>query len=212
MLLICIFIYQFSNYRFKLIPGPLQIILELNYKLVLNVIKTQAGPAGIRFLPLFFTLFNYILMFNLLGLLPYAFTATGQLILPITIALSYNLFLFLYGFEIHGPLHMMVYVPKGTPLFVMPLVVIIEIASYILRTFSLAIRLFANLMAGHTLLHILASFIPMMLSTSTPFLAIFPLILVCAVSCLEIGIAFLQAYVFLILCCIYLNNVQHPEH
>jgi F-type H+-transporting ATPase subunit a len=148
---------------------------------------------------------------NLFGLLHLGFTLNGQLIIPVVLAVSFNLFFFLNGFERHGIKFLSVFVPSGVPAFLLPLVVLIEIISYLLRSFSLSVRLFANMMAGHTLLYILSSFV-VALSDISLILALVPTLLVFAVSFLEIGIAFLQAYVFVVLLSIYVTDSLSPQH
>lgn len=163
-------------------------------------------------MPLFFAIFLTILFSNLIGLLPFAFTPTGHLAFTLTLALSCNLAIIIIGFYENGLGFLQLFVPKGGPKFLIPLIVVIEVLSYLLRTLSLSIRLFANMMAGHTLLHILASFITAFLKSGHALIAFFPLLLVIAVIALELGIAFLQAYVFTILLTIYLNDSFHPSH
>jgi ATP synthase subunit 6 len=190
----------------KFIPSYWQSIIESLYIFLLDMIKGQAGKKAIPYFPIIFTLFFFILFSNLLGLLPLGFTVTAQLINTFTIAFSINLALIILGFARHGFGFLSLFVPKEAPAALLPLIVVIEVVSYALRTFSLAIRLFANMMAGHTLLNILSSFVIAFLKTNLWFLFVFPFVLVLAVICLEIGIAFLQAYVFTILVCIYAND------
>jgi len=207
------YIFLIGICKAKLIGNNNQVFLEIIYIFLTSMIKQQAGKEGLNFFTIFFTNFIIVLFSNLVGILPFSFTPTAQLILPVTLATCFNLFFFFYGFELHGLKFLALFVPKGTPIVLLPLIIIIEIVSYSLRTFSLAIRLFANMMAGHTLLHILSSFVFLLLSTDHLNVTfIVPFILVIAVTFLEIGIAFLQAYVFIILACIYLNDSQHPGH
>ena len=201
------FIFLYSGVRkATLIPSRWQSVVELIYQFILGMIKQQVGPAGIRYFPFIFLIFIFILFSNLLGLLPFGFTTTGHIIITFTLALSINLGLVFLGFYRHGLLFLKLFVPQEAPAALLPLIVVIEVVSYLLRTFSLSIRLFANMMAGHTLLNILSSFIIAFANTNFWFFAIMPFVLVFAVVCLEFGIAFLQAYVFTILVCIYLND------
>jgi len=200
-------IFRGSLYNAKLVPTRSQLIVEEYFKFVRSIVKEQAANEGLKFLPLFFTTFTFILFSNFLGLLPLSATITAHLSITAFLALSFNLFFFFYGLSLHGLKFFNLFLPKGSPLILLPIIFIIEIISYSLRTISLSVRLFANMMAGHTLLHILASFI--FVSSS---LWIIPFILVIAVTLLEIGIAFLQAYVFLVLLCIYFNEAVHPVH
>jgi F-type H+-transporting ATPase subunit a len=148
-------IYGTTNAR--LIPTRIQYIVELLYIFVLDIVKQQAGVKGVKYFPLFSTIFILVLTSNIVGLLPYAFTPTSHLAFTFFLALSCNLASVVIGFKEHGLGFLQLFVPKGGPRWLFPLIVVIEVISYLLRTFSLSIRLFANMMAGHTLLHILAS-------------------------------------------------------
>jgi ATP synthase subunit 6 len=199
-------------FRARIVPKRLQTLCESLYLFITDVVKQQAGPRAVKYIPIFFAIFLLILASNLIGLLPFAFTPTAHLAITFTLALSCNLGLIIIGFRKHGFAFLKVFVPKGGPLWLLPLIVVIEFISYLLRTFSLSIRLFANMMAGHTLLHILASFVTGFITAGYLGLAIFPFILVLAVVILELGIACLQAYVFIVLLAIYLNDSLHPSH
>lgn len=202
-------VYSTSDTR--LIPTKPQFLTESLFSFLVDVIKQQCGPKGLPYLPLFFSIFIIVLSSNIIGLFPFAFTPTSHLAFTFFLALSCNIALILIGFYGHGLNFLKLFVPKGGPAWLIPLIVVIEVLSYLLRTFSLSIRLFANMMAGHTLLHILSSFCVAFLNTA-PLFSIFPLILVLAVIGLELGIAFLQAYVFVVLLAIYLNDSLHPSH
>jgi len=166
---------------------------------------------GLRYFPLLFIVFFLILFSNLIGLVPFSFAPTSHIALTFSIALSCNLAFVVIGFKENGLSFLKLFVPKGGPVWLFPVIVIIEFVSYLLRTFSLSIRLFANIMAGHTLLHILSSFVSAFLKSNAE-LAFLPSMLILAVIGLELGVAFLQAYVFVILLCIYLNDSFHPSH
>jgi len=191
-----------------LIPGRWQIIAENFYTFVVDMVKQQAGSKAYAFFPLFITTFFIILMSNLLGLTPFGFTVTGHIIVTFSLALAFNLGFVFLGLYLHKLHFFSLFVPSGVPKVLIPLIVVIEVVSYLIRTFSLSLRLFANMMAGHTLLQILSSFVVAFLSVSglISFLAIVPFALVFAVTLLEVGIAFLQAYVFTILLAIYAND------
>jgi len=148
----------------------------------------------------------------LIGLIPFAFTPTSHLVFTFSLALTCNLAFIIIGFKENGFKFLNLFVPKGGPLWLLPLIVVIEFVSYLLRTFSLSIRLFANMMAGHTLLHILSSFVTAFIKAGYLMYGIFPILLVVAVLVLELAIAFIQAYVFIVLLCIYLNDAFHPSH
>lgn len=197
----------------KLIPSYWQYVLELFYNFVLGLLREQIGPRSYVYFPLYFCVFFFILFSNLFGLIPFSFTVTAQLAVTFAIALSFNLSFIILGFYLHGLRFLTLFVPSGAPAFLLPLIILIEVVSYLIRTLSLSVRLFANMMAGHTLLHILASFGVGFAKFKFPSLLIFlPLIMVFLVFFLELGIAFIQAYVFTILLCIYLNDSYSPNH
>jgi F-type H+-transporting ATPase subunit a len=201
----------YSVYEARLIPTRSQFLTEAVFGFLVDMVKQQAGKKGLKYLPLFFSIFILVLSCNVIGLFPFAFTPSSHLALTFFIALSCNISLIFIGFYENGLHFLSLFVPKGGPAWLIPLIVVIEFLSYLLRTFSLSIRLFANMMAGHTLLHILSSFCVAFLYVS-PLVTIFPIILVLAVIALELGIAFLQAYVFVVLLSIYLNDSLHPSH
>lgn len=201
-----------SLFSSTLIPNLYQSLIELLYLFVHNFSFEVLGFKSYYFLSYIFTLFFFVLSSNLLGLIPYSFTLTSQLIITFSIGFGSFFGLNWIGFREHG-LHLLsFFLPRGAPDILIPFLVLIEIISYIFRLFSLSIRLFANMFAGHTLLNILAGF-SIMLSSESNFITFFswlialiPLIVVFFVMGLELGIAFLQAYVFTILFCLYLND------
>jgi len=211
-LLLTLFFYL-NTARSLLVPTNYQLVVEQLYKFLLSMVKEQTHNSALPFFPLFLLIFLFILFSNLLGLLPFAFTTTAQFAITFALALSFNLgFLFL-GFATNGVGFLKLFVPSGAPLFLLPLIVIIEVVSYLIRTFSLSIRLFANMMAGHTLLHILSTFSIKLSKLKFGFLlGLLPFALVLAVFALEFGIALIQAYVFVILLSIYSNDSYHPGH
>lgn len=206
-----IFTFFLGLYKARLIPTPLQTLCESSYLFILSIVKQQSGPKGLRYFPLFFVIFFLILFSNLIGLVPFTFTPTSHIVITFTLALTCNIAFIIIGFKENGLSFLRLFVPNGSPRFLLPIIVVIEFISYLLRTFSLSIRLFANIMAGHTLMHILASFVTAFLKV-LPLFAFFPFIIVLAVVVLEVCIAFLQAYVFLILLTIYLEDSFHPSH
>ena len=149
--LISFLFLSFGTYKSKLIPSYWQSVVEIFYCFIVDIVKQQAGPKAIKYFPIIFTTFIFILFSNLIGLVPENFTSTSHIIATITLSLSFNI-----GF---GAGYLWFFVPSGAPKFLLPLIVLIEVMSYCLRPFSLAIRLFANMMAGHTLLYILSSFV-----------------------------------------------------
>lgn len=214
LLFSCILVFLFLKvgiYQSFVIPTPYQSSVELIYKFVLNLIMQQAGVSIVQYLPFFFTAFMFILFANLIGLLPFGFTTTGHIAVTFTLAFSINVGLFILGLARHGISFLQLFLPSGTPVALFPLIIVIEVVSYILRSFSLSIRLFANMMAGHTLLFILSGFVLPLINASTFFMAFLPFVLVFAVVCLEFFIAFLQAYVFIVLLAIYFNDSLNFE-
>ena len=185
----------------KVIPNRFQIISELLYEFIANMINDNIGHKGKKFFPFIFTLFTFILFGNLLGMLPYSFTFTSHIIVTFALAMFIFLFITLIGIFMHGFKFFGLFVPKGVPMLMLPLMIPIEIISYLSRPISLSVRLFANMMAGHTMLKIFAGFV-----FSLGIFGIAPLIVDVALTALEVLIAILQAYVFTILTCIYLNE------
>src|ERR1700742_4004003 len=197
-----------------IVPGRLQSIAELSYEFVATTIRSTAGSEGMKFFPLVFTLFMFILVANLVGLIPYTFTVTSHIIITISLAMVVFLTVVIYGFKKNGLKFFKLFVPSGIPIFVLPLVVFIEVFSFFLRPISHSVRLFANMLAGHIALAVFASFVPLLagLGFLGYFGAVLPLGMVIALSALELLVAFLQAYVFTILTVIYLNDAIHPGH
>lgn len=188
----------------SLIPDPLQRLAELMYMFMNNLVKQQSGIKGLKFFPVLFTLFYTILFLNLVGLTPYGFTGTSQMCYTFTLGFSMFIGVVIIGLVAQKTNFVKQFIPATTGPIV-PLLVVIEIFSYCIRPFSLSIRLFANMLAGHTLLHILASFGISLLKVDF-LISLFmagPIIAICV---LEFGIAFLQAYVFVVLVCIYLKE------
>jgi len=205
VILIFVFFFFFARYA-RVIPGAVQSVFELFYEFLYDMLKQTGNfPKALPFFPLFVTTFLFILTLNLIGLFPFGFTVTSHIIITFFLAFSFNLGFVFLGFEKHGLRFLTLFIPKGVPVVLLPLLIVIEVVSYFIRTFSLSLRLFANMMAGHTLLQILSGFI-VVLSGLVSFLsglALFPFLLVVAVMLLEIAIAFIQAYVFTILLFIY---------
>ena len=190
------------------VPGRLQSVAEISYEFIANMIRENVGTEGRRYFPFIFTLFMFILFGNLLGMVPYSFTYTSHIIVTFAMAAVVFVGVTVIGFVRHGAKFLKLFVPSGVPMFLLPLLVLIEILSYLTRPISLSVRLFANMMAGHTMLKVFAGFV-----VSLGVLAGWaPLAFVVALTGLEIGIAFLQAYVFTILTCIYLNDAIHLHH
>nr|YP_009515539.1 ATP synthase F0 subunit 6 [Kumanoa ambigua]AVK39516.1 ATP synthase F0 subunit 6 [Kumanoa ambigua] len=206
---IVIFLLSLSFYKISLVPNFLQSVKEMVYEITSSMIQDNIGDKGEKFFPFIFTLHLLLLTCNLIGMVPYTFTVTSHIIFTFGLALSIFIGINIVGFKTHGFRFFSLFLPKGVPLFIVPLLIAIEFISYIIKVFTLSIRLFANMTSGHTLLKIIASFAWTMLSTGG-LLAIFhviPLGLLIILIGLELGISILQAYVFTLLTCIYLNDV-----
>jgi len=197
-----------------LVPGRMQSIAEVSYEFVATTLRQSAGSEGMKFFPLVFSLFMFILTVNLLGMIPYAFTVTTHIAITVSLALLVFLTVIVYGFKKNGLHFFKLFVPSGIPIYILPLVTFIEVLSFISRPISHSVRLFANMLAGHITLKVFAAFITML--GAAGFLgwigAVLPLGLTVALTALEFLVAFLQAYVFAILTCIYLNDAIHPGH
>ena len=198
----------------SLVPGRMQSVAELSYEFIADMLKSSAGTEGMKFFPLVFTLFMFILVSNLIGLIPYTFTVTSHIIVTVSLALLVFFTVIVYGFWKNGLKFFKLFVPSGIPIYILPLIVVIEVMSFISRPISHSVRLFANMLAGHITLKLVASFVTMLggLGAIGWAGATLPLALTVALTALELLVAFLQAYVFAILTCIYLNDAIHPGH
>jgi F-type H+-transporting ATPase subunit a len=199
----------------QLVPGRIQSIAELSYEFVAGMVRSNAGSEGMKFFPLVFSLFMFICVSNVIGIIPYAFTVSSHLIVTATLALLVFFIVLFYGLYKNGLKFFKLFVPSGVPIYILPLVVMIEVISFFfVKPVSHALRLFANMLAGHIALKVFASFIAMLggLGIIGWFGAVFPLGLTIALTALELLVAFLQAYVFAILAVIYLNDAIHPGH
>ena len=196
------------------VPGRVQSLVEMSYEFVASTVRQSAGEEGMRFFPLVFSLFTFVLVLNLFGMVPFGFTVTSHIIITFALAMIVMGTVVIYGFMRHGVGFLRLFVPSGVPVYIMPLVVLIEVISFLSRPISLSVRLFANVLAGHIALKIFAGFVASLLAGGflTGILAPLPLALAVALTALEFLVAFLQAYVFTILTCIYLNDAIHPGH
>ncbi len=196
------------------VPGRMQAVAEMSYEFVANMLRSSAGNEGMKFFPFVFSLFMFVLFANMIGLIPYSFTVTSQLIITASLALLVFVIVIVYGFWKNGLRFLNLFVPKGVPVYILPAIVVIEVLSFISRPISHSVRLFANMLAGHITLQVFAGFIIMLggFGVLGWFGAALPLILVIMLTALEFLVAFLQAYVFAILTCIYLNDAIHPGH
>lgn len=208
ILLLYFYIFFVGIYKISFIPTNIQYIIENLYMFVWNLIKEQTGSKGLEYFGFIFSLFIFILFSNVLGLFPFGFTVTSHILVTFTLSFSVIVGLTIIGFREQKVKFLNLFIPKDVSKIMVPLLVIIEVVSYISRAFSLAIRLFANLMSGHTLLNILSTFV-IKLFNKNFFFGIIPFIVVLGICFLEICLAFLQAYVFMVLTCIYLNDSLH---
>jgi F-type H+-transporting ATPase subunit a len=199
----------------QLVPGRMQSVAEISYEFVAGTIRSTAGSEGMKFFPLIFSLFMLICVSNLIGIIPYTFTISSHIIVTATLALLVFFTVLIYGLYKNGLKFFKIFVPSGVPIYILPLVMFIEILSFFLRPVSHSVRLFANMLAGHIALKVFAGFVAM-LGASLGALGwaggMLPLALTVALTALELLVAFLQAYVFAILTCIYLNDAIHPGH
>ncbi len=195
-----------------LVPTRMQSISEICYEFVANMLRDSAGTEGMRFFPLVFSLFVFILIANLFGMFPYFFTATSHIVITAGLALLVFATVLIFGFARHGFGFLKLFVPSGVPMWLMPLVVAIEVISFFTRPISHSVRLFANMLAGHITLKVFAGFIVSLSTIGAVGVvgAILPLVMTVALTALEFLVAFLQAYVFAMLTCMYINDALHP--
>jgi F-type H+-transporting ATPase subunit a len=197
-----------------IIPTRMQSVSELAYEFIAGMLRDAAGNGAMKFFPLVFSLFMFILVSNLFGMFPYFFTVNSHLIVTFTLAMLVILTVVVYGLYTHGLKFFGLFAPGGVPAALMPIVVPIEIISFLSRPISLSVRLFANMLAGHITLKVFAGFVVTMGATGAVGVvgAILPLFMTVAITALEFLVAFLQAYVFAVLTCMYLNDAVHPGH
>jgi F-type H+-transporting ATPase subunit a len=214
VLVICLIsLLAFS--RQQLVPGRFQALGELSYVFVATMIRSTAGEDGMKFFPLVYSIFMFILVANVISIIPYTFSVTSHIIVTAAFALLVFFTVLIYGFYKNGLKFFRIFVPPGVPVYILPMVVTIEIISFLSRPLSHSVRLFANMLAGHITLKVFAGFVAL-LGTSLGAIGwiggIAPLALTVALTALELLVAFLQAYVFAILTCIYLNDALHAGH
>jgi len=209
-ILLLVIVAFYSN-SFKLVPDFWQLILEKLYLFVFNILDQQTGPKGYIYFPFIFSLFFFILLCNLISMTPFGIALTSHIAIILYLSLSLGLSIFLIGLLTHNIKFFKIFIPE-CPFLLLPFLIVIEMFSYVIRCFSLAIRLSANIIAGHTLVYIISSFIVNVISIKFWFFFIL-VFLISAVLLLEIGVAFLQAYVFTILVSIYLSDsLKTPGH
>jgi F-type H+-transporting ATPase subunit a len=206
--LVVLLLYLVTQRGGYLVPTRWQSIVEMIYEFVVSLVDEQIGSKGRKYFPLVFTTFVFLLFTNLIGMIPYSFTATSHMVVTFGLSLSLFIGITIVGFQVHGLHFFSFLLPKGAPLILAPLLVVLELVSYCFRAVSLGVRLFANMMAGHTLVKILSGFSWTMMSVGglLSVASVIPFVIVFALTGLEIGVACLQAYVFTILTCIYLND------
>ena len=197
-----------------LVPTRLQSVSEMAYEFVASTLRSAAGTEGMRFFPLVFSLFMFVLVANLWGMFPYFFTVTSHIIVTFALAMLVILTVVFYGFMRHGFHFLKLFVPDGVPGALIPLVTLIEVISFLSRPISLSVRLFANMLAGHITLKVFSGFVVSLSAMGAVgiFGSVLPLGMTVALTALEFLVAFLQAYVFTVLTCMYLNDAIHPSH
>lgn len=210
MVAIVLFIWGFVAFGMRkgaAVPGRWQSTVEIVYEFIGGMLYETVGPEARKFFPFIFTLFTFVLIANLLGMVPYTFTVTSHIVVTFAFAFLVFIGVIIMGFYNHGFRFLKIFAPSGVPWFMYIILIPIEIISFLSRPISLSVRLFANMMAGHTMLKVIASFVALL-----GIWGIFPILFIVALTGLEILIAFLQAYVFAMLSCIYLNDAYHIEH
>ena len=198
----------------SLVPGRLQAAAEMSYEFVADTLRGTAGNEGMRFFPFVFSLFMFVFFANLLGLLPFSYTVTSQIVVTAALAILVIGLVIGYGFYRHGTHFLGLFVPSGVHPAMLVFLVPIEVISFAARPVTLSVRLFANMLAGHITLKVFGGFIVLLLGAGgfAMLLAPLPLIGIILLSALELLVAVLQAYVFAILTCVYLNDAIHPGH
>ena len=211
---IIVLLFVYGTRSRSLVPGRLQSLAEMGYEFVANTVKDSAGHDGMKFMPLVFSLFMFVLVCNMLGMIPGAFTVTSHLIVTAALAALVIFTVIIYGIAKHGAHFFGLFVPKGVHPLMLIILVPIEVISFVSRPISLSVRLFANMLAGHITLKVFAGFVTSLGALGAVGIggAILPLAMTVAITGLEFLVAFLQAYVFAVLTCMYLNDALHPGH
>lgn len=191
--------------RKALVPGRWQSMSEATYEFVANMLKDNVGAEGKKYFPFIFSVFMFVLTCNLLGMLPYSFTVTSHIIVTFAIAIVIFLGVTVIGFMRHGTHYFKIFLPDGVPWWMAPLMVFIELMAYLARPITLSVRLAANMMAGHTMLKVIAGFV----TGLGLLLGWLPMALLIVLVGFEIFVAVLQAYIFTVLTCVYLNDAVH---
>jgi len=204
----------FSTSGRGLVPSRVQSVSEMMYEFIAGTLRDATGTDGMRFFPLVFSLFMFVLVANLFGMFPYFFTITSHIIVTFALAMLVILTVIIYGFMRNGMSFLKLFVPSGVPGALIPLVTMIEVISFLSRPISLSVRLFANMLAGHITLKVFSGFVVSLGAMGAVGIAgaVLPLAMTVALTALEFLVAFLQAYVFAVLTCMYLNDALHPSH
>jgi F-type H+-transporting ATPase subunit a len=207
-------LFAFAMRGATLVPNRAQVVAESVYEFVANTLRDAAGKEGMKFFPLVFSLFLFVLAANLLGMIPGSFTVTSHVIVTFALALLVISTVIVYGFYKHGLHFLDLFVPSSAPGWLKPFMAVIELVSFLSRPISLSLRLFANMLAGHIALKVFASFVVSLGALGVIGIAgaTLPLAMSVALMALEFLVAILQAYVFTVLTCIYLNDALHPGH
>lgn len=198
-----------------MVPGRAQSTVEVFYEYITSMVRENLGEEGMKFFPWVFSIFIFIFMLNMLGMLPFmewSFTSTSHIIVTFALAGMVWVIVTLVGFWRHGFGYLRLFVPEGVPIWLMPLIVPIEVISYLIRPVSQSVRLFANMMAGHTMLKVFAGFVVSFIGAGYAWAAPAPILFMIAFTGLEIVVAFLQAFIFTVLTCIYLNDAVNMHH
>jgi F-type H+-transporting ATPase subunit a len=197
-----------------LVPGRLQSVGEMWYGLIHNMVDNVLGEEGMAFFPLVFSLFSFVLVANMLGMFPYFFTVTSHVIVTASLAVFVVALVIVVGLAKHGLGWFRLFVPHGVPMAILPFISLIEIISFLSRPISLGLRLFGNMLAGHIVLKVFAGFVVSLVALGLGGIigSLAPLLMAVALTALEFLVAALQAFVFAILTCVYLNDALHPSH
>jgi F-type H+-transporting ATPase subunit a len=208
-----VFLMVIATSRSAVVPGRFQALAEMLYEFVAGTVRQTAGKEGMKFFPFVFTLFTFVLISNLIGLIPYTFSVTSQIVVTFAFAALVILLVVAYGLYKHGFGFLRLFVPHGVPTPVLIVLVPIEIISFLSRPVSLSVRLFANILAGHITLAVFGGFVLLLAGAGVwAALAPVPLFAIVALYALELLVACLQAFVFAVLTCVYLNDAIHPGH
>ena len=196
-----------------LVPGRIQSAAEMTYEFTANMVRQTAGREGMRFFPFVFAIFIFVLFSNVLGLVPYSFAVTSQIVVTACLALLVNGLVVVHGIRANGLGWFRLFWPSDVNIFLRPVISLIEVISFLSRPISLSVRLFANMLAGHITLKVFGAFVASLLGAGAfAILAPLPFVMTIILSAFELLVAGLQAYVFAILTCVYLNDAIHPGH